>query len=292
MVPRAEWRAIAEQWVTRYFLHPDYVRIGDKPVLFVLEGNSFFEQLGGDYANQAQGDANVNAALEELRQAARARGLPGVFVVTGRYTPRNFDYEYFPEPFRGQSWDAVTQFAYPALAGVTTGEHPFSTLANSARAMWDRIAARTDRPYVPAVTVGWDPRPWQQRVDFELYRFWFRRSPEEVSQFIRDAVSWAGRHPELRVDSGTPLVLLSAWNELGEGAYVVPTEQDGFAYGQAIASALGLSWEPRRRALSVKGRGSGTCSSTAPGVHDRAAGSSTRASLPHFTQNRRETTAS
>lgn len=258
VIPRSEWRAIAEQWVTRYFSHPDYVRIAGKPLLFVLEGNSFFEQHGGAFANQAQGDANVNAALEELRQAARARGLPGVFVVTGRYTPWNFDWEYFPEPFSGQSWDAVTQFAYPALPGVTAGEHPFSTLTNAARAMWDRMATRTDRPYIPAVTVGWDPRPWQQRVDFELYRFWFRRSPAEVTQVVRDAVAWAGRHPQLKVDTGQPLVLLSAWNELGEGAFLIPTRQDGFAYAQALASALGLDWSPKKQSMAVAVRGNGS----------------------------------
>lgn len=259
VIPRDEWRAIAEQWVTRYFSHADYVRVAGKPVLFVLEGNSFFEQLGGDpFGGEERGDANVNAALDELRQVARAHGLPGVFVVAGRYTPWNFDWEYFPEPFRGESWDAVTQFTYPALAGIGIGERPFSALASAAREMWDRTAARTDRPYIPAVTVGWDPRPWQQRVDFELYRFWFRRSPDEVGQVVRDAVAWASRNPQMRVDSGPPLVLLSAWNELGEGAYLVPTRQDGFAYGQAIASALGLSWAPQKRALSVVVRGTGS----------------------------------
>jgi hypothetical protein len=258
VVPRGGWRAIAEQWVTRYFTHPDYVRIGGRPVLFVLEGNSFFEQHGGDFANQAAGDANVNAALEELRQAARARGLPGVYVVAGRFTPHDFDWDYFPEPFRGQTWDAVTQFAYPALAGVTTGQHPFSTLSNAARAMWERMLTRTDRPYVPAVTVGWDARPWLERADFDLYKFWFTRSPGEVAQLVSDAIAWTGRNPHMRVDSGPPLVLLSAWNELGEGAYLVPTRQDGFAYGQALASVLGLGWSPQPRTVSVKvaGRGS------------------------------------
>jgi hypothetical protein len=36
-----------------------------------------------------------------------------------------------------------------------------------------------------------------------------------------------------------PVVLLEAWNELGEGAYVLPTDKDGYSYDQAIARAVG-----------------------------------------------------
>jgi hypothetical protein len=259
VIPRDQWRRVAEEWVTRYFSHPNYVRIAGRPALFVLEGNSFFEQHGGDpFGGAARGDANVNLALDELRQVARAHGLPGVFIVAGRYTPHNFDWQYFPEPFRGQSWDAVSQYGYPALAGEAPGERPFGALATAARAMWDRMAGRSDRPYIPVVTVGWDPRPWQARSDTPLYRFWYRRSPEEVAQLVRDAVAWAGRNPPMRVDSGPPLVLLPSWNELGEGSFLVPTKQDGYAYAQAIAAAVGLRWDPQRRALSVAVRGSGS----------------------------------
>jgi len=35
-----------------------------------------------------------------------------------------------------------------------------------------------------------------------------------------------------------PLVLIEAWNELGEGSFVVPTAADGTTYGDAIAAML------------------------------------------------------
>lgn len=248
-IPRAEWRAVAEAWVTRYFSHPDYVRIAGKPVLFVHDSTGLWEQLG-------RSDANVNSALAELRTAARAHGLPGVVVVGGHYVEARSDWEYYPEPYAGQEWDAITQYGYPALPGFADGERPYRDVVSAARAMWDRFGARSVQPYIPVVMAGWDPRPWKEDVDGHL--FWYTRSPEEVGGLVRDAVDWVARNPRMLLDGGPPLVMLTAWNELGEGMYVLPTKQDGFAYGQAIASAIGLQWNPQKRALSIAVRGNGS----------------------------------
>jgi len=34
------------------------------------------------------------------------------------------------------------------------------------------------------------------------------------------------------------LVLIEAWNEFGEGSYVIPTVGDGTSYGDALAATL------------------------------------------------------
>jgi hypothetical protein len=115
---------------------------------------------------------------------------------------------------------------------------------------------RTVHPYIPVVTVGWDPRPWQETIDGHL--FWFQRSPPEVAQLLADAIAWAGRNPSMRVDTGAPLVMLATWNELGEGMHVVPTRVDGFSYARAIAAVLGQSLDPQSRGLTVKVSGRGT----------------------------------
>jgi len=248
-IPQAEWRTVAEEWVTRYFSHPEYVRVAGKPVLFVHDSTGMWEQLG-------RSDANVNAALAELQNAARAHGLPGVAIVGGHYVEARSDWEYYPEPYAGQNWDAMTQYGYPALPGFADGERPYREVVSAARTMWDRFGARSVQRYVPVVMAGWDPRPWNEDVDGHL--FWYTRSPEEVGGLVRDAIDWVARNPGMRLDGGPPLVLLTAWNELGEGMYVVPTRQEGFAYGQAIASALGMSWDPQKRALAVAVRGSGS----------------------------------
>ena len=43
-----------------------------------------------------------------------------------------------------------------------------------------------------------------------------------------------------------PLVLIYAWNELGEGGNILPTEGDGYGYLEAIKEVFGKK-EPKKR---------------------------------------------
>ena len=77
------------------------------------------------------------------------------------------------------------------------------------------------------------------------------------------------RTPKMRVEPPRvpPVVLLEAWNELGEGGYLLPTDGDGYRYGQAVASALGIEWTPpARRTLTVRFSGRGSVSSSPVGI--------------------------
>ena len=39
-----------------------------------------------------------------------------------------------------------------------------------------------------------------------------------------------------------PIVLIQSWNELQEGAILLPTDENGYGYLRAIADAVGVSW--------------------------------------------------
>jgi hypothetical protein len=229
VIPRSSWRATAEDWVTRHFVRRDYVRIDGRPVLFVLDSLALRRQLGGD--------TGVNSAFATLNRVARRHGLPGVFVVGGVYVGEDVDIGSLASRLAGEHYDAVTQYAYPAAPGGGPGMRPYSRLIAAARKIWDELAESSPVPVIPDVMAGWDPRPWRERVEGQL--FWYRRTPALFGRFVRDAVKRASAEPAaVRRDPRNPLVLIEAWNELGEGSYIVPTAGTCHRYGRALARVL------------------------------------------------------
>jgi hypothetical protein len=230
VIPRARWRATAERWVAEDFVRRDYVRVSGRPVLFILDSVGLQQQLGGQ--------RGVEDAFAVLNRIAREHGLPGVFIVGGIYVEHGFDWSRLPELVGREQYDALTQYAYPAAPPAHAGERPYRQLVASAEKMWDRFAATSPIPYIPDVMAGWDPRAWNERVGGRL--FWYRRTPAQFERFVRDAIRWSATYPDaVARRERRPLLLIEAWNELGEGSYIVPTVGECHRYGKALARAIG-----------------------------------------------------
>jgi hypothetical protein len=86
---------------------------------------------------------------------------------------------------------------------------------------------------------GWGPPPWDERSSTgEL--MWYSRTPQDVANFVSDAIDWANSNPQLRPEPlpAPPLILITSWNEMGEGNHVLPSVEDGTSYGDALAAML------------------------------------------------------
>jgi hypothetical protein len=203
--------------------------VDGKPLLVILDVALLTRQF--------RGPSGVNGALRTLRDAAREVGLPGVFVVGGIHVGRTFDWDWFDHISAVEAFDAFTQYAYPAAPGIRRGERSYREVIAAAEANWKGFAAG-ERPFIPDVMTGWDPRPWQEKIGGRLW--WFRRSPAQVASLVRRAVRFVLTTPKMRLEPAPapPVVLLEAWNELGEGAFLVPTVGSCHRYGKAIAAAL------------------------------------------------------
>ena len=234
-ITAAEWPAAVKQWVD-YMMDPAYLRVNGAPVLFIIDVGEMYQIFGSD--------VGVAHALEELRAAAQAQGLPGVYVVGGFGEPDGTLGQNTLAPgfsiAGADGYDAVALYNYPFAPPAVKGELPFSKLSDAAHWTWDEAKRDNSIPFIPTAEAGWDPRPWHEVEPVTGDLMWYSRTPPEVADLVRDAINWANSNPQLRPEPGPtpPLVLIEAWNEFGEGSHMVPTADDGTNYGDAIAAML------------------------------------------------------
>jgi Glycosyltransferase WbsX/IPT/TIG domain len=231
----ANWTSAVTEWVG-YMSDSAYVRINGKPALFVLNVGEVRQEFGTSAA--------VSAALQQLRAAAQAQGLPDVYIVGGFGTPSgSLGQESLDDGFliaQQDGYDAVAFYGYPYAPTPMNGGLPFSSLSAAGQWTWNEAALHNPLPFIPTAMAGWDPRPWNETEPTTGDLMWYSRTPQDVSTFVQDAITWTAANPQLRPEPAPtpPLVLIEAWNEFGEGSHFIPTSGDGTSYGDAIAAML------------------------------------------------------
>ena len=195
------WKQAADFWISKYFSHPRYLKVEGKPVITIFLPN------GAD-----------KDGLAYLQEAARKAGFPGVLVTgCGSCSTTN-------------GYQVQTLYNTKPTTGLNlTDIYPFKLLADYNISVWKR----TDRaymPYIPVATAGWDRRPWEApngegygsgvavSVHFD------RGTPNEFEQYIKSMADWMDANPnQVTKDK---LGLIYAWNEIGEGGWLVPCKDD------------------------------------------------------------------
>ena len=199
-----------------------------RPLFYVL--NLALESNEAAWA-QAGG---FRKAVEGLRTAARARGLPEPYCVA-----------MLPWPDKAKAFaeasgcDAISAYAVQAGGKGT----PFADLTAYVEDFWKR-SLETGAKVVPLAMTGWDRRPrvenpvfWEHNEGWgaDMERFYQGAKPAEIGNHVRKAVEWTRAHPTC---AEAQAVIIYAWNEHDEGGWLCPTRGEGDARIQAVGSAL------------------------------------------------------
>ena len=213
----ADWNAMVRYWIDNYFSDKQYLRIDNRPVLFVFSA--------ADLEAQARKIGVQSAVL--LRNAqilAKQHGLPGIYFVAGTIseTPQ------FLDSLQISGYNALSAYNYHTLPESTKYTHSYRELDQAYRAHWERLAAIDRLPLIPAATVGWDRRPWGGSSD-PLHDDSLS-SPEEFETHLRALKDFMSKHPR----SAERVAIICCWNELGEGSYIEPTMGTGTSYLNVI----------------------------------------------------------
>lgn len=145
---------------------------------------------------------SANAYLDGMRTTAQACGIEDLIMASCNY--------HVPD----SKFDVTTFYNETIETGKTREARPYSELVSRTEYYWPYQPVNS----IPSCIVGWDKRPWFEKEDFIYYN---EKTPELFCQFLKDAVDYTyKRKPQY------PAIMIFAWNELGEGGYLVPTKGD------------------------------------------------------------------
>ena len=211
----AEWDYYCDLWVS-YFQDPQYMKINGKPVFIIEGGTQIQSEFGGTLAGGQQ-------ALLTLRQKAQAVGFPDVLLGSGVPKPDALGAQIKKSKQLGYNFMTAYSANYDSLAD---GPNNYDVLLTILPDVWNIFAQYSTIGYAPITIQGHDGRVWLQFNEPYL----INKSPALFKQQLQLAKTFLDQHPTLWIDGTTQMVIINAWNEIGEGAALTPTLAESDAY--------------------------------------------------------------
>ncbi|NLC56988.1 MAG: hypothetical protein GX774_09145 [Armatimonadetes bacterium] len=194
-------------WIREYFRHPSYLKVDNRPVLFIYRPEFLIDDLGGE--------ANVVRAFDKMRQACRDAGFAGLYIL-GEY--RGLDANHLRQM---QRLGLDYTFAYCwHISDNPTPARAIATQMDYLR----QTQALAILPQVVTVSQGWSG--WHDEGSI------WQIPPREYEELLRQAKQFITTLPPGEL--GSRMLLLDNWNEWGEGHYLAPHTEHGFGYLDAV----------------------------------------------------------
>jgi hypothetical protein len=206
--------AVMDYWLEHYLRRPNYLQVDGRPYVSFYSPRELLDSLGSPQA--------VRSALQAMRDRARAAGLPGLHIgavdIPGQADPATLDRAGF---------DSLTAYTYIRTSAAPVAHSLYRPYLLGYRAKWDQVRRACPIPYYPALAVGWDGPVW-----------YGPRSERRRGRRTRDLEEGLSQLKDDLDRTGTRMALLEAWNEWGEGAYLEPNVEFGFADLEAVRAVF------------------------------------------------------
>ncbi len=196
-------------WIEKFFKLENYLKIDNKPVLFVYQPDAVARDLGGN--------ASVKAAFGKMREACKKAGFGGL-IIMGEY--RGTDIERI-RAFKEMGLDA--SFAY--CWHVDSSPSPLVAANRQMEKIKKTQEWKDVLPQVVTLSQGWSG--WHDEGSI------WKLPPAEFEALLRRGKNFI-RENFTADDLGGKMVILDNWNEWGEGHYIAPYREYGFGYLDAV----------------------------------------------------------
>ena len=215
-------------WVENYFSRDNYLKIDNKPVLFIFSPLRLEEAFGSVEVQKA--------AFDACREYAKKCGFDGMIIAVCS-----------TEPTKEANDNAIAR-GYDFRFGYGSGyapEYDYPPAQESIDAQCELLETRLNidpMRFIPTPSCFLDtsPRKTQHWADmgyeiFREYKIW-KLEPEEYRVLLRRMKEMTDRLPEGAW--GRKIMMIDNWNEWDEGHYVAPCHEYGFKFLQAIREEL------------------------------------------------------
>jgi len=194
-------------WIENYFKHSSYLKIDNKPVLFIYRPEFLADDLGGV--------ENVPKAFDKMRAACVEAGFAGLYIL-GEY--RGLDPNHL-KLMKSLGLDYTFAYCWYVPNNPTP--------ETAVKAQMDNIRKTQELGILPqVVTVS---QAWSGWADEGTI---WKIPPTQFEGLLKQAKDFISTFPASEL--GSKLLILDNWNEWGEGHYIAPYREYGFGYLDAV----------------------------------------------------------
>jgi len=204
-------------WMENYFKHPGYLKVDNKPVLFIYRPEFLVKDLGGI--------ENVRRAFDRMRQACRDAGFAGLYLL-GEY--RGLDARHLAL-MKQLGLDYTFAYCWHVPNSPTPQQAIDAQVQNIRKTQELGIL-----PQVVTVSQAWSG--WRDEGSI------WKIPPRGFETLLRQAKDFVAALPSGEL--GSKMLILDNWNEWGEGHYIAPYREYGFGYLDAVRNVFADTREP------------------------------------------------
>ncbi len=229
-----DYRVMVQRIIRQYFKQPNYFTIGGEPVFSIFSFR--------DLVNSFRGLEGTREALDYFREEVVKAGLPGLhlqLITMGMSGEAGIIED---EEANGMDLNGIVE--YLGINSMTTYNWRMAGIredyirwAGDGIALRNRWDSRLEIPYFPVVSIGWDNTPRYAGLGRESVVH-TGNTPESFAAYLQQARDYLGLHPEQ-----PRIILINAWNEWVEGAYLEPDMKWGYSYLEALKKVMSGAYD-------------------------------------------------
>lgn len=218
-IPRSlsEFDNMIAFWAENYFRQPNYFLIEGKPAIFIFD----YQLLDQNARKFGRTGAELLARGDMM---ARKQGGAGIYFVA---TTNDRPSSELEGRILSEGYSAYTGWNY-VISKEKAIEADYDSMVDTYMEFYGEASkTRKKLPYIVPASPGWDARPWKGNKPFVYYRL--NPTPQKFEKMLTGAKKLMDAQK-----SGPKILMIEAWNEFGEGAYIEPTKRWGMQYLEII----------------------------------------------------------